>query len=89
MLKLYYLAGLKSRFYIQKDKGDYLVKKFPSGLEYAIVEDVEAEGGFDRALKGVDAVEHIASPFHYNEADAHKVVKCAFPLQELLGRCIS
>lgn len=31
-----------------------------------IVEDLEKEGGFDDAVKGVDAVLHTASPFHGN-----------------------
>lgn len=31
-----------------------------------IVEDLEKEGGFDEAVRGVDAIEHTASPFHFN-----------------------
>ncbi|CAD6582220.1 MAG: methylglyoxal reductase (NADPH-dependent) gre2 [Cyphobasidiales sp. Tagirdzhanova-0007] len=60
-----------------KEKGDYLLRKFPSGFEYAIVEDVEAEGGFDQALKGVDAVEHTAAPFHYKAEHPDKVINPA------------
>ena len=72
-----------SLFLYRKEKGDYLLRKFPSGFEYAIVEDVEAEGGFDQALKGVDAVEHTAAPFHYKAEHPDKVIKYACPLWEV------
>jgi hypothetical protein len=55
-----------------KDKGEYLVKKFPKDFEYVIVEDLENENGFDDAVKGVDAVEHTASPFHFKVDDPYK-----------------
>ncbi|WVQ81865.1 hypothetical protein IAT38_003992 [Cryptococcus sp. DSM 104549] len=49
------------------EKGDYLKKLF-EGLgefEYAIVEDITKDGVFDEAVKGVDAVAHLASPFYF------------------------
>lgn len=50
-----------------KAKGEYLVKKLNNDkFSYVVVEDVEKEDGFDEAVKGVDAVAHIASPFHFN-----------------------
>lgn len=57
-----------------KLQGDYLtsvVKKegCEKGWEYVIVEDIEKEGAFDEAIKGVDAVEHTASPFHFRVTD--------------------
>lgn len=45
--------------------------KAPS-VELAIVKDVGAPGAFDEAIKGVDAVAHTASPFHYNFTDPVK-----------------
>ena len=54
------------------DKGDYLKKKFGQDFEYVIVEDLENEGGFDEAVKGVDAIEHTASPFHFKVEDPYK-----------------
>lgn len=37
--------------------------------EYVIVEDVEGKDAFDKAVVGVDAVMHTASPFHFDTAD--------------------
>jgi len=54
-----------------KPKGEYLsnlFKSFGDKFEYVIVEDIEKEGAFDEAVKGMDAIEHTASPFH-NSAD--------------------
>jgi len=51
-----------------KSKGDYLVDLFKGSkqkFDYVIVEDISAEGAFDEAVKGVDAVAHTASPFHF------------------------
>lgn len=56
-----------------KDKGEYLIKKFGSeNFSYVIVEDLENENGFDEAVKGVDAIEHTASPFHFKVEDPYK-----------------
>ncbi|KAF9527862.1 hypothetical protein CPB83DRAFT_855320 [Crepidotus variabilis] len=54
-----------------KDKGEFLKQYFSQiGLadkfEFVIVEDIIKEGAFDEAVKGVDAVEHVASPFTYD-----------------------
>jgi len=56
-----------------KDKGEFLIKKFGSeNFSYVIVEDLENENGFDEAVKGVDAIEHTASPFHFKVEDPYK-----------------
>ncbi|TFY66463.1 hypothetical protein EVG20_g4630 [Dentipellis fragilis] len=50
-------------------KGDHLKKIFSSygdKFELAVVEDITKDGAFDEAVKGVDLVEHTASPFHFN-----------------------
>ncbi|PWN50492.1 NAD(P)-binding protein [Violaceomyces palustris] len=52
-----------------EDKGEYLkelFKEYGDGFEFVIAEDLEKEGAFDEAVKGVDAVLHTASPFHFN-----------------------
>jgi uncharacterized protein YbjT (DUF2867 family) len=50
-----------------ESKATHLRKTFASygdKLELVIVDDITKEGAFDEAVKGVDAVEHTASPFH-------------------------
>ncbi|WVQ81866.1 hypothetical protein IAT38_003993 [Cryptococcus sp. DSM 104549] len=48
------------------EKGEYLKKLFASEgeFEYVIVDDITKDGVFDEAVKGVDAVAHLASPFY-------------------------
>ncbi|KAM0786222.1 hypothetical protein ACM66B_007025 [Microbotryomycetes sp. NB124-2] len=57
-------------------KGEYLKKLYAkeglNDFEYVIVEDIEHEGAFDEAVKGVDGIAHTASPFHFNVQDPHK-----------------
>ncbi|KAG6333457.1 hypothetical protein ID866_5627, partial [Astraeus odoratus] len=57
------------------EKGEYIKKQFAKygdKLEIVVVEDITKladtlqEGAFDRAVKGVDAIAHTASPFHFN-----------------------
>lgn len=54
--------GFKVRGTVRsKEKGEYLTKEVVKGsknFEYVIVEDVETEGAFNEAVKGVDAVLH-------------------------------
>ncbi|GAA5992961.1 hypothetical protein JCM5350_003061 [Sporobolomyces pararoseus] len=68
--------GFKVRGTVRsKEKGEFLTKqvvKNSDKWEYVIVEDVEKEGAFDEAVKGVDAVLHTASPFHFNVNDPHE-----------------
>lgn len=60
-----------------QEKGEYLKKKFSGEsdktlkgkFEYVIVEDIEKEGAFDEVVKGVDGIEHVASPFHFKADD--------------------
>ncbi|KAJ8089397.1 hypothetical protein PM082_014645 [Marasmius tenuissimus] len=46
-------------------------------FDFAIVEDIAKEGAFDEAVKGVDAVEHLASPFHMNADDPKELIEPA------------
>jgi nucleoside-diphosphate-sugar epimerase len=47
-------AFLKDRF---SDYGDR--------FELVVVEDITKDGAFDEAVRGVDAIAHTASPFHF------------------------
>ncbi|KAJ7232314.1 NAD-P-binding protein [Mycena haematopus] len=54
------------------DKGSHLADLFaPYGdkFELVVVPDITVEGAFDEAVKGVDAIEHTASPFHFQADD--------------------
>lgn len=53
-----------------KAKGDSAIalpcfKQYQGKIDYVIVEDL-IQGDFTEALKGVDAVAHCASPWHFN-----------------------
>ncbi|CCM04264.1 uncharacterized protein FIBRA_06433 [Fibroporia radiculosa] len=43
-------------------------------LEVVIVEDITKAGAFDEAVKGVDAIEHTASPFHFKADDPDELI---------------
>ncbi|AAW43616.1 hypothetical protein CNBE3560 [Cryptococcus deneoformans B-3501A] len=49
-----------------QDKGEYLKQLFEGlgAFDYVIVEDITKDGIFDEAVKGIDAVAHLASPFY-------------------------
>ncbi|KAL1741963.1 hypothetical protein HDZ31DRAFT_66409 [Schizophyllum fasciatum] len=58
-------------------KGAYLSNYFRAHgdkFELAIVDDITKEGAFDEAVKGVDAVEHTASPFHFKADDPQELI---------------
>ncbi|KAG2057424.1 hypothetical protein BDR06DRAFT_1005063 [Suillus hirtellus] len=42
--------------------------------EVIIIEDITKEGAFDKAVKGIDAIEHMASPFHMNAYDPDELI---------------
>jgi len=73
---------LEQGFYVRgtvrsEDKGEYLVnlfKEYSDRFEYIIVEDIAKEGAFDEAVRGMDAVEHTASPFHFNAEDPSDLI---------------
>ncbi|OCH86574.1 NAD(P)-binding protein [Obba rivulosa] len=59
-------------------KGEHLLKmfeKYGERLELIVVPDIE--GAFDEAVQGVDAIEHMASPYHYNAEDPDDLIKPA------------
>ncbi|WWC63268.1 uncharacterized protein I303_105868 [Kwoniella dejecticola CBS 10117] len=59
--------GYKVRGTVRSEaKGEYLKDLFKGlgDFEYALVDDITKDGVFDEAVKGVDAVAHLASPFY-------------------------
>ncbi|KAG8702659.1 methylglyoxal reductase (NADPH-dependent) gre2 [Ceratobasidium sp. 395] len=59
-------------------KGNYLVDLLKSDkFSYVIVEDIAKDGAFDEAVKGVDAVAHTASPFHFEADDPQELIEPA------------
>ncbi|KAI0795633.1 NAD-P-binding protein [Abortiporus biennis] len=49
-------------------------KSFGDKLEVVVVEDITKDGAFDEAVKGIDAIEHTASPFHFNATDPQELI---------------
>jgi nucleoside-diphosphate-sugar epimerase len=45
-------------------------------FELVVVEDITKDGAFDEAVKGVDAIAHTASPFHYNITNPDGMSNC-------------
>ncbi|KAL0948587.1 hypothetical protein HGRIS_011146 [Hohenbuehelia grisea] len=43
-------------------------------FEYVVVKDIAKNGAFDEAVKGVDAIEHVASPFHLKADDPQELI---------------
>ncbi|KAI0690439.1 NAD(P)-binding protein [Cytidiella melzeri] len=61
-------------------KGTYLSKIFAEHgdkFEVVVVEDITQDGAFDEAVKGVDAIEHTASPFHFKADHPDELLKPA------------
>ncbi|KZP17065.1 NAD(P)-binding protein [Athelia psychrophila] len=62
------------------NKGNHLKEIFAEygdNLEVLVVEDITKEGAFDAAVKGVDTIEHTASPFHMNAVDPEELIQPA------------
>ncbi|OSD07837.1 NAD-P-binding protein [Trametes coccinea BRFM310] len=60
-----------------ESKAAHLRKLFNSygdKFEVVIVEDITKDGAFDEAVKGVDAIEHTASPFHFKAIEPDELI---------------
>ncbi|KAJ3786733.1 D-lactaldehyde dehydrogenase [Lentinula aff. detonsa] len=60
-----------------EEKGTHLKKIFAGygeKFETVVVEDITKEGAFDEAVKGVHAIEHTASPFHFKADDPQELI---------------
>ncbi|CDO69083.1 hypothetical protein BN946_scf184992.g32 [Trametes cinnabarina] len=51
-----------------------LFKSYCDKFEVVVVEDITKDGAFDDAVKGVDAIEHTASPFYLKAVDPEEVI---------------
>ncbi|KAF8629728.1 hypothetical protein AX15_003306 [Amanita polypyramis BW_CC] len=63
-----------------KERSAFLVDLFQSygdKFELVVVEDITKEGAFDEAVKGVDAIQHTASPFHFEADDPKELIEPA------------
>ncbi|KAG8928935.1 methylglyoxal reductase (NADPH-dependent) gre2 [Tulasnella sp. 418] len=63
-----------------EEKGVYLrtlFKEHGDSFSYTIIEDIEKDGAFDEAVRGIDAVEHTASPFHFRADDPQELIRPA------------
>ncbi|CAK5277832.1 unnamed protein product [Mycena citricolor] len=83
-----YIAVWVVRFFLEEgysvrgtvrsaDKGTHLVELFKSygdKLEVVVVPDITADGAFDEAVKGVDAIAHTASPFHFQVHEPSELI---------------
>ena len=73
VLKKYLEAGYSVRGTVRSlSKSAFLNDKFAhygDHFELVVVEDITKDGAFDEAVKGVDAIAHTASPFHYNSSN--------------------
>jgi len=63
-------------------KGKFMIEYFKSlgygdRFEVVVVDDIAKEGAFDEAVKGVDAIEHIASPSHMNGKEPEEMIRPA------------
>jgi nucleoside-diphosphate-sugar epimerase len=58
-------------------KGQHLKKsfeKYGDKFDAVVVEDITKDGAFDDAVKGIDAIEHTASPFYLNADDPQELI---------------
>jgi hypothetical protein len=72
-VKKYLQAGYSVRGTVRSlTRSAFLKEQFAEygeRLELVVVEDITKDGAFDEAVKGVDAIAHTASPFHYNATE--------------------
>ncbi|CAL1708192.1 unnamed protein product [Somion occarium] len=55
----------------------HLFASYGDKFELVIVEDITKEGAFDEAVKGIDAIEHVASPVSLAANDPNELIKPA------------
>ncbi|KAI0926024.1 hypothetical protein AcW1_008303 [Taiwanofungus camphoratus] len=60
-----------------ESKAAHLRESFASygdKLEVVVVDDITKEGAFDEVVKGIDAIEHTASPFHFKAVEPDELI---------------
>jgi nucleoside-diphosphate-sugar epimerase len=77
-VKKYLEAGYSVRGTVRSlSKSAFLKEQFAEygeRLELVVVEDITKDGAFDEAVKGVDAIAHTASPFHFNATEPDELI---------------
>jgi nucleoside-diphosphate-sugar epimerase len=80
VVKKYLEAGYSVRGTVRSlTKSAFVKDKFAQygdRFELVVVEDITKDGAFDGAVKGVDAIAHTASPFHYNSTNPDGMSHC-------------
>ncbi|KAI0272957.1 hypothetical protein BGY98DRAFT_936540 [Russula aff. rugulosa BPL654] len=78
VVKKYLDAGYSVRGTVRSlSKSAFLNDKFArygDRFELVVVEDITKDGAFDEAVKGVDAIAHTASPFHYKATEPDDLI---------------
>ena len=71
--KKYLEAGYSVRGTVRSlSKSAFLTDKFArygDRFELVVIEDITKDGAFDEAVKGVDAITHTVSPFHFKSTN--------------------
>lgn len=63
-----------------KEKGEFManvLKGKKAKFDYVIVKDIGEDDAFDEAVKGVDGIAHMASPFHFNADEPEELIRPA------------
>ncbi|KAI0245434.1 hypothetical protein BJV78DRAFT_1263392 [Lactifluus subvellereus] len=78
VVKKYLEAGYSVRGTVRSlDKSAFLNDKFAhygDRFELVAIEDITKDGAFDEAVRGVDAIAHTASPFHYKATHPDELI---------------
>jgi len=78
VVEKYLEAGYSVRGTVRSlSKSAFLTDKFSNygdRFELVVVEDITKEGAFDEAVRGVDAIAHTASPFHYKSTNPDDLI---------------
>ena len=80
VVKKYLEAGYSVRGAVRSLKKSAFLNdifaQYGDRFELVVVEDITKNGAFDEAVKGVEAIAHTASPFHYNVTDPDGMSNC-------------
>jgi nucleoside-diphosphate-sugar epimerase len=89
VVKKYLEAGYSVRGTVRSlSRSAFLVDKFANygdRFELIAVEDITKDGAFDEAVRGVDAIAHTASPFHYKSNNPDGTPCCFLIISGLVG----
>jgi nucleoside-diphosphate-sugar epimerase len=87
VIKNYLEAGYSVRGTVRSlSKSAFLKERFSDygdRFELVVVEDITKDGAFDEAVKGVDAIAHTASPFHFKSSNPDGMLIHLFLLKKI------